>query len=628
MNFISSPPDHTSSAQEPAAPARSKKLRSTFKWLVCLCLFAVTFAVHFRDLNKLGLYEDDYWSIGPDLGAQVARLGPTAIRLFQTWPLGRPLNHLLPPVLSTIGSQLGGLPGVYFLACLWLTFNCLLVFRALGFLVSRQAALFGALAYVLFPGDTTHTLLTHAAHVQGSMTFLLLALNLYISNRPVSLELHGRGTGRKVALDVAVSKSSLSFSLFNHSTQLLAYPIAGLSLLSYETAFLPFVMAPFLRFQWTRKFLGRLLLHGLLCAVVVGTVAFIRLHLQEGRAVDLMRSPTEMLWRMVSSLWIGPLTLVQTYRLALDSVFGNLSAVSAGIAGGTAFVFFWLARWLDPESHSGQSANAQIPGPRFVFFTPTGPTPLCLIGVGAVTVCWSYVLTIVNYPPTFVLGRFTSVHTATAWGAALMSAALFQALSTRFVTHRSAVIAAGGLAVFVFANYGCFIEQGYVEAWKIQQRFWRQIAALTPDLNGQTGIIVIGDIPKQNPVIRSNTWEDFQVIPLLLQASDRAAEKPYCAFLQVIEETFRVTNGQLLWKPHPILPDYLKLDESNLVLLRMDGETLTRINSFPLPSVNRELHSKPMGPATAFWKDLTPLGRFMLGNGVPSTSACVPATSR
>src|SRR5436305_461513 len=83
----------------------------------------------------------------------------------------RPLGFFLPDLFSFIGDKLGGLPAIYLLGFLIVTLNSFLCYRLLRTRIPRAAALAGALAFCLFPADTTKILLTHDFQLQPSLTF-------------------------------------------------------------------------------------------------------------------------------------------------------------------------------------------------------------------------------------------------------------------------------------------------------------------------------------------------------------------------------------------------------------------------------------------------------------------------
>ncbi len=184
-----------------------------------LVLFAaVVWITHFWNFSSFGLYEDDYYSIPDVMGSKLPGMLESLATSSVTYTeQGRPLHHLLIAAFSGLGFRLGGLEGIYVVAFAIVLGNVLLFYCLLRRLSRRtELALLGALAFCLFPADTTQAFLTHALGLQPALTLLLVAFHLYLS--------------RSV-------KSS--------------YVVIFLSLFLYETVFPVFAAAPLLRSPWS-----------------------------------------------------------------------------------------------------------------------------------------------------------------------------------------------------------------------------------------------------------------------------------------------------------------------------------------------------------------------------------------
>jgi hypothetical protein len=233
-------PIHTGGSR-PAQPAPAARDRQ----LLALAVLAVAvFVAHFMRFAQFGFYEDDYWSVAGSVGLTARDVWARAQNYFELWPQGRPLNHLLPTLLGYVGGRLGGLEAMYALGAAWLVLNTWLVYRLALKLLPGAAALTAGVAYVLFPADTTRQLLIHVAHVQGAMTFSLVGLLLW-----------RRGGVARV----------------------ISYPVAGLSLLSFETAYIAFLCAPLIlagRAEFRRLFAWAV--HAAGCSLVMGLVVLAR----------------------------------------------------------------------------------------------------------------------------------------------------------------------------------------------------------------------------------------------------------------------------------------------------------------------------------------------------------------
>lgn len=148
-------------------------------------LVLTVWVAHFFYFRQFGLYEDDYAIVSPAIGWSLSQFLENTANVCWVWPQGRPLNFLLPSLASYIGTQLGGLHVTYLLAYAIVSLNAILFYFLLQRISSQAVALIGAFAFSLFPADTTHIFLTHAFHLQTSMTFLLVASLCYLSGQRI-----------------------------------------------------------------------------------------------------------------------------------------------------------------------------------------------------------------------------------------------------------------------------------------------------------------------------------------------------------------------------------------------------------------------------------------------------------
>lgn len=532
----------------------------------------VVLAAHFTRLGQFGLYEDDYWSIAPRLGEPLSGLWPAARYYFTHWPTGRPLNHLLPHALAAVGSKLGGLGGVYVLAAAWLTLNGLLVFLAASRLVSPPAAMVAVAAYLLYPADTTKVLLTHAAHVQGGMTFMLMGSWLWLRG--------GRG-------------------------RVLGYPIAALSLLAYESTFLPFLALPLLAPPERGRRLRGWARHAGAIALLVGMDAWARVATGDRRAAVAARQAGQTLWRAVSSLWLGPATGIPSWLLSAVAGFRALDPLATFAALLVALSLSLVLVQAGRGAADGARAEAGTPA-------PAGGLAWWQLLLAA-TLAWagSYALTVVNYPPTQVVGRLTSTHVAAAWPAALAMGALFEGL------HRGggwrARLAVGVAAIWAAALVGYHhqVQRGFVRAFDEERRFWRQITTLSPDVGPGWSVIVSGSSLNPSPVILSNAWSD-ELAHRQIYSRGIDPSGPDFAHLGFVGSEVELVQegGTWSWRPEfwggPVLP----VDPSRLALFLDDRGTVRRVEAIQLPTgLLRSAAPIPTAPRTS-WPD-TPVARIL-----------------
>lgn len=558
-------------------------LRVVSYWLSAVGFLALAvYVVHFFNLHSYGLWEDDYWSIAPRFGAPLSDLRILWAYDFTNWPTGRPLNHFLPAALATVGFKLGGLPGIYTIAMAWLALNVCLVWAILRRLTPEIAALAGALVYVVYPADTTRILLIHAAHVQGAMTFSLAGILLWL---------------RKDAWRWA------------------AYPTAALSLLSYETAIIPFLLVPLLEFRGGKPHVGRWFVHTGLCMAIVALDALIRIHTGDARASAAVGSISETIYRMLTSLYIGPATGARAFAVGIWSGMTHLTVAKAAaglvLVGALAAVIA-LERVrrvpLQPGSKFGRGDRPSTSSSR-ASFVGWG-----WIAFGAV-VTWSacYLLTIVNYPPTQLVGRLTSTHVAAAWPVALLTAALAEAVLK--APRRMRPIFAGlfALIVVTLTSYQRVLQEQYVWAWQQQKRFWKEVMEAAPDAQSGWSIIVTGPPIPAPAVIAVNSWADFHVFRSIIDgtSNNKGTAFAHLGYLGSLIQ-FRKEGEQIEWRPQFWGGEFVPIDPNRLVLLESDGQHIHRIARLSTVAGMLESSADARPPARTVWPE-TPVAQLLFG---------------
>ena len=441
----------------------------------------------------------------------------------------------------------------------------LLLRRWLG----HWAAVLAGCLFVLLPADTTRIFLLHSAHAHTSLTFLLIAL------------------------------------LINRTRYwLLSYPIAGLSLLSYETAFLPFIVFP-LFFVERRKQILRWLIHLAGCGTVLLIVFGTRLWLGESRASSVVSGPGEMLWRALSSLWIGPETCLITLAKAILQAPHGQQPFAFLFAGLIAFLLVLLLRPFNKPDAGTQNR----------------PKILTVLLAGLASWIFAYALTLTNYPPTQENGRLTSTHVAAVFGLACAIAAgaaylrTFRKPPLKIVATALMILLAGTLMLYAFQ-----IQSGFAAAWAQERRFWQQVVQLCPDIAPNTRIFLVGTEPAQNKFIQSNSWADPLVLGDAFSRADAFSwdDAPLLFYYNGMGPAadIRFDNGQVTWKPRFWGNERETLDLNNVIILRDDGTNISRIDEFQMSEIPVPLHSKPlenMQPRPSP-PPLTSFGRFLLNN--------------
>jgi len=515
------------------------KIRAQELLWVSSLLGITVFLVHFLHFRQFGFYEDDWWSIAASVGRSPRGLFGIAKYQFQHWPQGRPLNHFLPLALGRIGWRLGGLRAIYLIAALWLTLNSLLAYCVSRNVLPPASSLVVAAAYVLYPADTTKILLIHASHVQGSMTFLFAGLLLWFAD----------GWYRRAS-----------------------YLVAGLSLLSYETAYLPFLCAPLLITASRTHIRRTWLSHLILCGATLGVVTGVRLRLTESRVADAAGHLGQSIYRSVTSMFIGPVTGIAALVHAL---FIGYTHVNAGILSG--IILFAMLSYVAVKLRNS-AAIGQEPSNNEM-------RRQALLTARAALFTWpvAYALTLLYYPPTQLTGRTTSTHIAAGWPFALLagSLALLIASYTAQAVKFARIIA--GVLFVGLCSYHAFLQSEYARAWQIERSFWTQVVALTPDITRECSVMVQGSLdPRASKVILANSWADEEAYWRILGIDD-GRDGPFLAHIER-RVLFRKRGGILQWQPEDWnAPKFVSINTDNLILLESHDGVLRRVQALDLP---------------------------------------------
>lgn len=427
-------------------------------WFPLLLLAGVTFVAHFLLLSQFGLYEDDYFYTLPSLGNRSDAWWPQVVDALLHPIQGRPLNHAVRRTLFHFVLGGGGLQAGYLLSWVFVSLNAFLVYRLVAKVTSAGAALFAALLFVVFPVDTSRQLLMHQSDIHLGMLLLLLALNVY-------------GAGRIKT----------------------AFAIASLTLVTYESFFLPFIAAPLLLAPLRRPGVRHIVLHGLFFVGVAGAVLFLRRLLGESRAADLIGGFGNVVGAIATAGPIGMWTSAKAMILRPADAFLHAEPLAWTI-GLVVLIGVLVSYWRAPES--GENAAKRNVG------------PLLWCGLGAL-LAWaaSYLLAFRSdyFPPIMTIGRLSGVHATGALGAAVLTGVLLELVR---VSSRGTNLYRGVLAVAVAGIIGFSVSFGiavqrmeYAAQWSKQVRHYQEIMELLPDLReGEIVVLNVEGAPAAFPI--------------------------------------------------------------------------------------------------------------------------------
>lgn len=388
-----------------------------------LVVLLVTVALANWHWLSLGLYYDD-WIFSSLWGLQPEEFLTRLRRVLSEDQHGRPLGNLLLCLLFYLGR---GVTGCYLLSLViqatlaWLCWRWL---ERAG--LDRQAALVGALFWVLNPADQAKFYLVRAFHVELSVGMFLLASLAFLQHR--------------------LGWAYLAFLA---------------SLLTYENTVVPFFLVPLLQAPEQRRWR-----HHLSCclAIIALVVLAYRLPGHPGRLAEAgALGGLEVVMRSASACVLGPLSqfagaLLKT-RLAL--LYGGW--LKWLLAIGLAVVAVRVA---------GKATQSTPPPPR-------------LWAAGGLLWASSYVPMVTGdrYPPTQLLGQLTSSHCGGWPGQALLVGLLWSRLP-----KMGRAMVTFGLAtalVFQWSQQG-----HYVLSWQVCCSSWQSILQQIPDAEADDIVLV------------------------------------------------------------------------------------------------------------------------------------------
>lgn len=551
----------TSSKNNRIFLSSKKNKEHLIKVFLVLCI--TIWLAYFWHVNSFGLYSDDLPRIGNAISwswSDFFNLMPDSLG-----EQGRPLHDGLIHALSFLGFKIGGLNAIYIVGFTILAVNSILFYIFLNHLLKDSAFAFtGSLAFCLFPAHTTQIWLTILFGAQPSLTFLLIAYLLYLSER-----------------------KKLSY-----------LAILG-SLLCYETYFPVFLAAPLIRKKWNYKLAREVISHALILAGILLSVAIIRKLGGESRLESLSLAATVR----TSTLHMiaGPFIALKMFFIRPIHTLEALNRRTLGFS----ILYFAMLAWVlsglklsyaEKEFRLVNMINSKILHVRTSNFYKNLFKVLFL---GLIMLCLAYSLTLIGG-----VGQVNSVgsriHLAAVVGASIIVACVCSGILFLGKIYGNKNLAILSLAAFfsLLLGFGFSIQRDYILSWQYQQKFFSDVIKLAPDLSD--GVVILFEPesllePKyitafKVPTMRS-AFEDLYKLPsdwefppiisplredwkkhILLDNNTISLNKDTiftCCYERTVEGSniifLEVKNGNLTRRTEPILIDgeYLRLkDES------------------------------------------------------------------
>lgn len=440
--------------------------------------------------SGFGLYEDDLTFIPAAIEADfIGVLSMIAGYFSSLAQQGRPFMWSWVVLLSHLGWQVGGLQGMYVIAFLvWLTNILLFTLLLRKIHPSLLFTAVGGIAYVLFSADTNQAFLFNAFGLQSSITFLLLALHLYVRNQKFRWG---------------------------------AYILLVIVILTYETPYWLFLAAPFLTELKSRALTRRLLENTLIVSLMFIVIYFLRYLSGEARVVGL--GFPDMVIIPLKHMAIGPFVGLGIYFLRPILVLQNISTtlLAAVITG--SVIIFALLNWLHRTTNHPGAKLKLFPINRdwFSRLDIHVQRDLRLLLAGLLMLVFAYPLTILlrSYA---ISGRETRVHLAAVVGASIVVTCVVMLFYSLLAKEKFRVILMALVSLVFGFNFafGFIIQKAYVRAWDLQKAFWQEALPLVSDASDGTAILIDGLNFEDVLYIDANTWNLPRVLPQLMVFPD------------------------------------------------------------------------------------------------------------
>jgi hypothetical protein len=544
-------------------------LLSLVGWVV---FFGVLLAVaRYWHSSQMGFYEDDYTLVTQGMAATWPEVREFIASLLVSFGgQGRPLQHSLLYLLSWFAGQVGGLPEAYWLGWGILTLNAVLAYSLLRRLFSPIAAMVGGLAFALFGADTTQAFLYHSFGLQQALTYLLVALHLYLSDR-----------------------------------RLLSYVIVLGSLLSYETAFPVFLAAPLLTSLRRRPLAREIGRHVAVLAVMFMAVLALRLATGEKRVAglempDLLTVPVvHMLQGLVVSLGTylyRPLQVLQALDLEMASVLVVSFLMLALVLG-----------FAKRDARADPTAIVTALRERTVANLGEGNRRLLrLLGSGLLMIVLAYPLTF-TIRAYAISGRDTRVHLAAVVGAAIVWACVAE-LATALATtpRRQRLMSMVLAAYFAFmVGFGFVVQRSYVRSWELQRGFWPEILRLCPDLDDGVVMLVEPSGLEDQRFIDANSWNLPRTLPqVLVFPGEWEAPPRVYRLIPGWEDALVTADGRFRLDASTVVAPpslYQEVDSRQVIFLETAGGVLRRVGgALAVAGTERVIRGLPQTSASEF----------------------------
>jgi hypothetical protein len=544
--------------------------RSSERLTVAAILTITIWVAHFSQSLHFGLYEDDWDFIGQPMAWTWGKLLDWIHICLRYWPQGRPIGFSVVATLAFLGNRIAGLEAIYLIAFALHVANTLILYTIVRRHLSTAPSFCAALGFCLFPSNTAVPFLSGQLFAGLTLFFLLFATWLYL-----------RGS------------------------RLAAYVVSAGSLLTYESAFLPFFAVPLLHVSPMRKLRRELLKHWAILLAIGASLFWFRAHMGEEKTSTVLG---DGLWvtleRIATAMYAGSVTTLRLFVMRLVTVLRDgdreVLLIVIGLAAGFTVALYLMrvhpsdklkvwplsvtSKWF--ELHANLSID----------YATAAALRLGACGLFMIVIAYGLAISKDYYPPVVEAGRLTGTHLSAAVGAGLLCGAISAILLDLAVSHRKKVWAALALACYFsgLAGFHYLVQEDFRKSWAIQRVFWASVKKQCPDLTD--GTVLIYEI-ESDPTryIQTNSWGDPYVLSLVYDFPKNWKQPPQLFSATTAWTADVISSGdQFFWQP-PLFWPTEKLSQGNVILLRGAPGDLKRVSGTVTLKLKEFLLKSPEG---------------------------------
>lgn len=522
----------------------------------------IVWLAYFSLCSSLGLYQDDVFMYHILQKADNGILSEAFDFVKDYGGQGRPVTQVIMVLFAWVGSQIGGVSGLYVVGWILLSVLATLMFLCLRNFFSRVISLFGATFYILFPANTAKFFAISFPEHICAILFLFAALLL----------IRGR------------------------------YFLAALSLLLtvgiYEQYILLGFLLPLLLlackgdhfYSSVRKSFRFLLSYGFLLVVAITY----RLLYAPGRASDalLHKDKFALVNKIFESIYYGmSASASSVYDRISEFLTSGESQEWTVMVLTLAVLLFLLSKLTGQNSAQVQSEKAELPrvisGYIFIFGLMAWAATYPLYGLYPA-----------RFPPSIIDGKMSNVHGPAAIGLTMLFAVALHTIEIRCKTWSRLLVASRLLVVLylaILAGFFVGVQQRYVDSWHYQLSFWRQLPEVVPNLSPKS-LVVVEEVGLDNPRLEGGSpfdWTLPYLFPFMWQMPPDWTTVPLVIPKWAFDLYSHVYEGHVEIVGYPTMASR-SFSTSEVIMLRVREGQLFAVIENSKPSAGRifQLYSK------------------------------------